>query len=89
MDAIFEQAVRERAYALWLEAGRVHGLDRAHWLAAETAIKCAAGATAFAKPAKAKPGVARKAGVVKAARVAAKVAGKARVAAATSAQMVN
>ncbi len=39
MDATFEQAVREGAYALWVEAGRIHGLDRAHWLAAETAMK--------------------------------------------------
>ncbi len=40
MDVKFEQAVRERAYALWLESGMVHGMDRAHWLTAETAMKC-------------------------------------------------
>ena len=39
MDANFERAVRERAYALWIEAGMVHGMDRLHWLTAEVAVK--------------------------------------------------
>ena len=52
MDVIFKQAVRERAYALWLEAGMVDGQDRVHWFAAEAAVKSmGSGAGAVAKAA--------------------------------------
>lgn len=33
-----EQAIRERAYHLWLEGGRQHGFADAHWLAAQREI---------------------------------------------------
>jgi hypothetical protein len=33
-----EQAIRERAYHLWLEEGRQHGNAEAHWLAAQRDI---------------------------------------------------
>jgi hypothetical protein len=35
MDASFQDRVRERAYQLWLEAGRVDGCADRHWLEAE------------------------------------------------------
>ena len=84
MDAIFEQAVRERAYALWLEDGMVHGMDRAHWITAETAIKrqiANAAAPRAPEPVAAKTGSTKtgsiKTGTAKkGAKVAAKAAGK-------------
>jgi len=33
-----EQAIRERAYFMWLDSGRVHGNADAHWLAAEVEL---------------------------------------------------
>jgi hypothetical protein len=33
-----EQAIRERAYHLWVEAGRLDGEGDAHWLAAQREI---------------------------------------------------
>jgi hypothetical protein len=33
-----EQAIRERAYAIWEEEGRPQGRDVDHWLRAETEI---------------------------------------------------
>jgi len=33
-----EQAIRERAYAIWEEEGRPEGRDLEHWLQAETEI---------------------------------------------------
>ena len=36
-----EQAIRERAYFMWLDGGCVHGNADAHWLAAETEILAA------------------------------------------------
>jgi hypothetical protein len=33
-----EQAIRERAYHLWVEAGRLDGEADAHWLAAQREI---------------------------------------------------
>ena len=30
-----EQAIRERAYFMWLDGGRMNGNADAHWLAAE------------------------------------------------------
>ena len=58
MDRQFEQKIRERAYQIWIEAGRMHGLELEHWTKAErdvamtkpTALKPAAGASAT-KPA--------------------------------------
>ena len=89
MDAIFEQAVRERAYALWLEDGMVHGMDRAHWITAATAIKrliANAAAPRAPEPVAAKTGSTKtgsiktgsfKTGTAKkGAKVAAKAAGK-------------
>jgi hypothetical protein len=32
------EAIRERAYFMWLDSGRVHGNADAHWLAAETEL---------------------------------------------------
>lgn len=34
----YEQAIRERAYAIWEEQGRPHGNDLDHWLRAEAEI---------------------------------------------------
>jgi hypothetical protein len=58
-----EQAIRERAYRLWIEGGRQHGLADQHWLAAQRSILGAllganSEAKTRAKPKKAK--VARK-----------------------------
>jgi Protein of unknown function (DUF2934) len=36
--AMREQAIRERAYAIWEEEGRPEGKDREHWLRAEVEI---------------------------------------------------
>jgi DUF2934 family protein len=33
-----EQAIRERAYHLWIESGRTEGHADAHWLAAQREI---------------------------------------------------
>jgi len=33
-----EQAIRDRAYFMWLDSGRVHGNADAHWLAAEVEL---------------------------------------------------
>ena len=38
MTADREAKIRERAYALWLDQGSVHGRDREHWQQAETEI---------------------------------------------------
>jgi hypothetical protein len=39
MDQVIrEQAIRERAYAIWEEEGRPDGRDREHWLRAEAEI---------------------------------------------------
>ena len=61
MDANFEQVVKERAYALWIEAGMVHGLDRVHWLAAETTMKRVAQPTETVASAATKPAATKKA----------------------------
>ena len=34
----FDQAIRERAYQLWIESGRDDGKADAHWLAAQREI---------------------------------------------------
>ena len=36
-----EQAIRERAYAIWVEEGRADGKDLEHWLRAEAEINSA------------------------------------------------
>jgi hypothetical protein len=36
-----EQAIRERAYFMWLDSCRVHGNADAHWLAAEAEVLAA------------------------------------------------
>ncbi len=36
-----EQAIRERAYAIWEEEGRPDGKDLEHWLRAEAEINSA------------------------------------------------
>ena len=38
MDASFEQKIRERAYNIWMAAGREDGLAELHWLSAEQAV---------------------------------------------------
>ena len=35
MDVRFQDQVRERAYQLWLQEGRVHGRAEQHWFQAE------------------------------------------------------
>ena len=37
-----EQAIRERAYHLWIECGQQEGLAEQHWLAAQRSILSAA-----------------------------------------------
>lgn len=37
-----EQAIRERAYQLWIDGGRQHGNAEAHWLVAQREILSAA-----------------------------------------------
>jgi hypothetical protein len=32
------EAIQQRAYAIWLEEGRVHGRDKEHWRQAELEI---------------------------------------------------
>jgi hypothetical protein len=34
----FKQAIRERAYFMWLDSGGLHGNADAHWLAAEAEV---------------------------------------------------
>lgn len=36
-----EQAIRERAYHLWVEGGRVDGSAESHWLAAQREVLAA------------------------------------------------
>ena len=31
MDSEIERRIRERAYAIWEQEGRLHGKDREHW----------------------------------------------------------
>ena len=38
MDASFEHKVRQRAYDIWVAAGRENGLAELHWLSAEQAV---------------------------------------------------
>ena len=38
MDASFEHKVRQRAYDIWVAAGREDGLAELHWLSAEQAV---------------------------------------------------
>ena len=38
MEMSLQQRIRERAYAMWNAAGRVHGYAEQHWLAAEREI---------------------------------------------------
>jgi hypothetical protein len=38
MSLDLEQAIRERAYQLWIESGGLHGNAEAHWLAAQREI---------------------------------------------------
>lgn len=38
MDAEIERRVRERAYAIWEQEGRLHGNDREHWERAKRLI---------------------------------------------------
>lgn len=33
-----EHKIRERAYQLWVQEGRLHGRDLEHWLEAERAV---------------------------------------------------
>jgi hypothetical protein len=35
----FTEAIRQRAYEIWLSEGRPHGRDRIHWLRAEAEIR--------------------------------------------------
>ena len=51
---ISEHSVRERAYYIWEDEGRVHGRATAHWLRAETELHAVAAPVASkAEPAKA------------------------------------
>ena len=38
MDTNFEQKVRERAYEIWMSAGRADGMAHEHWVIAEKAV---------------------------------------------------
>ena len=38
MDSSFEDKVRERAYHIWMAAGRESGLADLHWLSAEQEV---------------------------------------------------
>ena len=38
MSLDLERAIRECAYQLWIESGRLHGNAEAHWLAAQREI---------------------------------------------------
>lgn len=85
MDVI-EHRVRERAYYIWEDEGRVHGRADAHWLRAEAEVAApapiltieAVAATSLApSPAKTlKPRASRAKAVAKPAEVAAKPAAK-------------
>jgi hypothetical protein len=39
-----EQKIRERAYALWVDHGMVHGMAHEHWMAAERHVMTEAAA---------------------------------------------
>lgn len=45
---ISEHSVRERAYYIWEDEGRVHGCATAHWVRAETELHAVAATTAHA-----------------------------------------
>ncbi|WP_439400120.1 DUF2934 domain-containing protein (plasmid) [Bradyrhizobium sp. PMVTL-01] len=45
-----EQAVRERAYHLWIEGGCQHGHANAHWLAAQREVLSASLSKASEQP---------------------------------------
>lgn len=45
-----EQAVRERAYYKWLEAGRPDGEDERFWFEAENSVRCERYLQAFRYP---------------------------------------
>ena len=42
MKAVHEDLIRQRAYAIWEQSGRLHGLDRVHWEQAERELLDAA-----------------------------------------------
>jgi hypothetical protein len=37
-----ERHIRERAYSIWIEEGRPHGRDLAHWRQAHQELQCEA-----------------------------------------------
>ncbi len=39
MNEILEQAVRQRAYEIWMDSGRVDGQAGEHWIAAEHELR--------------------------------------------------
>lgn len=53
-----ERKVRERAYLIWEQEGRLHGRDVEHWLQAEQAVKAGSDTSPAGKrkAAGAKPG---------------------------------
>ena len=50
MVAALEQAIRERAYQLWVEGGRQEGTSDHHWAQAETEIRAAVTPTERTNP---------------------------------------
>jgi Protein of unknown function (DUF2934) len=54
-----EQAIRERAYHLWVESGRLDGSAEEHWIAAQREVLSASLGT-FATVAVTEPGAPRK-----------------------------
>jgi len=56
-----EQAIRERAYALWEQDGRPEGRSLAHWSQAETEIAAGQAPTALDKTKRVKSGRGRSA----------------------------
>ena len=52
MDTNFEQKVRERAYEIWVSAGKADGRAHEHWLLAEKVVATEAAPFAATKPAR-------------------------------------
>jgi hypothetical protein len=66
MGGISEEAIRERAYHIWVREGCPHGRDHEHWVRAQVEIEAEARGGNGARP-KAKPAAtARKAPAAKA-----------------------
>jgi hypothetical protein len=54
-----EQAIRERAYGIWIESGRPNGCAEEHWLAAQREVSSTSLGT-FARVSVTEPGAAKK-----------------------------